>query len=262
MSLRLSSVHRSTIRVSQQARARRRRRLWALEGLEDRVLLSGNPTVYTVTDTSDSVTDTGSLPYAITEANANGNLAGSVIAFGFTAPQTITLSSTLVLSESAGPEVIDGPSAGVVISGDNAVEVFQVDSGVTATLSGLTISGGSASSGGGIENGGELTVSGSTLSGNSATYGGETRRRRDLQRWNFDDYHQHVLEQFGLRGRGGRRDLEPAGDTGGRHQHVLGQLGPVRGGDQQRGDADGQRQHALGQLGRRRWRRDNQREGC
>ena len=82
MSLRLSSVHRSTSRAPQQARARRRRRLWALEGLEGRVLLSGNhPTNYTVTDTSDSVTDTGSLPCAITEANANTNSAGSVIEF-------------------------------------------------------------------------------------------------------------------------------------------------------------------------------------
>ena len=48
MSLRLSSVHRSTSRARQHARGRRRRRLWVLEGLEGRVLLSGNPTYYTV----------------------------------------------------------------------------------------------------------------------------------------------------------------------------------------------------------------------
>jgi len=61
MSLRLSSVHRSTSRARQQVRARRDRRLWALERLENRVLLSGNPTVYTVTDTTDNVSDRRSL---------------------------------------------------------------------------------------------------------------------------------------------------------------------------------------------------------
>ncbi len=188
MSLRLSTVRRSTSRARQQARARsRRRRLWALEGLEDRVLLSGNPTVYTVNLTSDSGassgtddyptagTPSGDLLWAITQANANTNPDGSVIEFDptvFATPQTITLSSTLVLSESGGPEVIDGPSAGVVISGNNVVEVFQVDGGVTATLAGLTISGGSATFGGGIDNDGTLTVSDTVISGNSATYGG------------------------------------------------------------------------------------------
>ncbi len=38
-------------------------------------------------------------------------------------------------------------------SGDNAVEVFLVDAGLTATLSGLTLSGGVTNqSGGGISN--------------------------------------------------------------------------------------------------------------
>ena len=76
-----------------------------------------------------------------------------------------------MLSESAGPEVIEGPGAGVVISGGNAVQVFQVDGGVTATLAGLTISGGSATLGGGIANGGTLTVTGCTIENNSATAG-------------------------------------------------------------------------------------------
>jgi len=53
MSLRLSSVHRSSSRARQQVRARRRR-LWALEVLEGRVLLSGDATAYTVTDMTDN----------------------------------------------------------------------------------------------------------------------------------------------------------------------------------------------------------------
>ena len=77
----------------------------------------------------------------------------------FASPQTITLASTLVLSETAGPEVIDGPGANLVtVSGNNAVEVFSVTSGVTASLSGLTISGGLATQGGG------LSVVGGTVS--------------------------------------------------------------------------------------------------
>jgi hypothetical protein len=189
MSPRLSSVHRPIRRARQHALARRNRRLWALEGLEGRVLLSGNPTYYTVNLTGDTGassgtdayptagTPSGDLLWAISQANANTNSAGSVIEFDptvFASPQMITLSSTLVLSDSAGPEVIEGPGAGVVISGNHAVEVFAVNGGVTATLAGLTISGGSAGYfGGGINNGGALTVTGSNITENSCTGNGD-----------------------------------------------------------------------------------------
>ncbi len=202
MSLRLSSVHRSTSRARQQARARnRRRRLWALEALEGRVLLSGNPTVYTVNLTSDTGacsgtdayptagTPSGDLLWADTQANANPNAAGSVIEFDPTVfnasnPQTITLSSTLELSESDCPEVIQGPGANAMaISGGSTIDpstgepvggvgVFQVDSGVTATLSGLTITDGSATNGGGIDNCGTLTVTESIIENSSANSSG------------------------------------------------------------------------------------------
>ena len=178
MSSRLSSKHFSNIRARKHALARRRRRLWALEGLEGRALLSGDPTVYTVTNTSDSASDTGSLRYAVTQANANSNSAGSMIEFAFTTPQTITLSSTLVLNESAGPEVVQGPGANLLtISGTGpfgsafpAVNygVCQVDNGAAATLSGLTISHGDAIKGGGIANWGALTVRDCSVTGNSA----------------------------------------------------------------------------------------------
>jgi len=76
-----------------------------------------------------------------------------------------------VLSESAGPEVIDGPTAGVVISGNNAVGVFQAEPGAVTTLSGLTISGGVATNGGGIDipYDGTMTVVDCTITKNSAT---------------------------------------------------------------------------------------------
>jgi len=161
-------------------RTRRSRRLWAVEGLENRLLLSGGPTIYTVNSTSGGITgsgDSGTLPYVIGLANNDPNTAGSEIEFDpsvFGSSQTITLSSTLALSETAGPEVIDGPGASLVtVSGHNAVEVFSVVNGVTATLTGLTISGGSAPQGGGIDNAGALTVTNCTITeNNSVSYRG------------------------------------------------------------------------------------------
>ena len=142
---------------------------------------------YLVTTAADS-DDAGTLRTATGWANLSNNAnpanladpAPNTIEFdttgAFASPQTITLVPSLgalELSSISTPEVIDGPGAGVVtISGGGAVGVFQVESGVTATLAGVTISGGSSTYGGGISNGGTLTVSGSTITGNSATYGG------------------------------------------------------------------------------------------
>ncbi len=139
-------------------------------------------TIYTVNSTGNSTTGTGTsgtLPYVIALANANTSPDGSKIefdpsVFSASSPQTIVLGATLVLSETDGPEVINGPGAAVVsISGGNAVGVFQVANGVTASLTGLTITGGSISgSGGGIYNQGDLSLTGCTISGNSAGKGG------------------------------------------------------------------------------------------
>ena len=147
-----------------------------LEGLENRRLLSGGPTVYTVNSTGNASSGSGysgTLPYVIDQANANSNIAGSGIKFDptvFRSSQTITLGSTLVLSETAGPEVIAGPGASLAaISGNNAVEVFSVASGVTATVTGLTISGGLASRGGGLSvDGGTVSLTDVTVLKNQA----------------------------------------------------------------------------------------------
>ncbi len=69
------------------------------------------PTVYTVDLTSTNGTGSGNagdLVYALGLANANTNIAGSVIefdpsVFNSSSPQTITLGGTRVLSETAGP---------------------------------------------------------------------------------------------------------------------------------------------------------------
>ncbi len=79
------------------------------------------------------------------------------------------------LELSAGEPTITGPAAGVTITGGGASRVFQIDSGVMATLSGLTITGGSASNlgGGGVINFGAVALSNSTISGNTDTnFGG------------------------------------------------------------------------------------------
>ena len=145
-----------------------------MEGLEARVLLAA--TVYTVnaiTDTGAGSGTTGDLLYCIDQANANPNTDGSVIQFDptvFGTPQTITLSSTLTLSETAGPEAIDGPGASLVtISGNNTVEVFSVSSGVTATLTGLTITDGRATQGGGLSiDGGKVSLTNVNVISNQA----------------------------------------------------------------------------------------------
>ncbi len=149
----------------------------------------GNPTVYTVNLTSDTgafngtnaaTAASGDVLWAITQANANTNPAGSLIEFdipttdpGYNAAAgswTITLTSTLDLSEPIWPEVIQGPGADVLtISGNNAVRVFGVGSTTTATVSGLTISGGSNANGAsGIDNFGSLTVTGCAIADNRA----------------------------------------------------------------------------------------------
>ncbi len=157
----------------------RLRRLPWVEGLEDRLLLSGNPTVYTVDNTASGYLQTsstsGSLLDVINLADGNSNPAGSLIEFDptvFSAPQTIKLTQTLVLSETPGPEMIAGPSTTpVTISGNDAVEVFNVSNPATvADLSNLIVADGLvADNGGGITNAGLLTITDCTISGNSAT---------------------------------------------------------------------------------------------
>ena len=155
-------------------------------GAFEQFTLSSGPTVYSVNSAGTSGSgsgNSGDLVYVVNQANANTNTDGSVIEFdpsifNSSSPQTITLTSTLKLSERSGPEVIQGPGVSILtISGNNSVGVLQVESGVTATLSGLTIEDGqwvastaaSGSSGGaGIDNLGILAVTGCTIEDNTS----------------------------------------------------------------------------------------------
>jgi len=167
------------VKKNRRRKSRSRAAIRTLESLENRVLLSPGQTVYTVDLTSDTGAstgpDAGDLRYVIGQADANP--VASLITFDptvFSSPQTITLSNgTLVLSNTHAPITISGPGESVVtISGNNAVGVFSVESGVMAILSGLTISGGLASSGGGIANQGILAVTDSAITSNTANLDG------------------------------------------------------------------------------------------
>ena len=93
----------------------------------------------------------------------------------FAAPQTITLEAgQLELFNLGGSPTIMGAAKGVTVSGGGQSRVFQVDAGVSATISGLTISGGggTADRGGGLLNSGTVTLLNCTVSGNTASTNG------------------------------------------------------------------------------------------
>jgi hypothetical protein len=121
----------------------------------------------------------GSLPWAVAQANSDADPAGAIVRFDptlFATRQTITLASTLTISGGGWfrPIEILGPGRDLLtISGRGAVRVFEVNSGVTASLEGVTISQGFADSdGGGILNRGETSIRDCTISSNYATSAG------------------------------------------------------------------------------------------
>ena len=152
---------------------RQRRRLRpALLALEDRTLLA----TFMVTKTLDDGT-IGTLRWAIGQVNTTAG--PNTINFDpahFATPQTITLTLGELSLMQAGPAnatTITGPAAGVTVSGGDVSRVFQVDPGVTASISGMTITGGSTSGfGGGLLNYGTATLTNCTVSDNSASSGG------------------------------------------------------------------------------------------
>ena len=129
---------------------------------------------FSVTNTADS--GEGSLRQAIGDANASAG--EDTIDFDPSlSGQTITLGSQLPAVTDGAGLVIDGGSAKITVSGNNAVRVFAVGlptiSGAKLTLNNLTVANGRSILGGGIlnESGNTLTVTNSTLSGNRADVG-------------------------------------------------------------------------------------------
>ena len=141
---------------------------------------------YTVNSTADTTDSDGcttasggcTLREATNAANTSSGVADTINFDEQSLPgqQTITLVSQLTITDSAGL-IIDGGSAKITVSGNNAVRVFEVSSGAKLTLNNLTVANGRAAGGAGILNDtGTLTVTNSTLSGNNTNddvpYGG------------------------------------------------------------------------------------------
>ena len=108
---------------------------------------------------------TGSLRQAIADVCENGTIT-------FGGDYTIPLASTLTISKSL---TIDGTGHSVTVSGENAVRVFSVNTGVTFNLNSITVTKGKIDDedGGGLYNdGGTLTVTNSAFSNNTASDGG------------------------------------------------------------------------------------------
>jgi CSLREA domain-containing protein len=122
-----------------------------------------------------------SLREAIEAANTNaavdGCAAGSAteldaIHFSLGKAATIVLGSQLPTITDGSGLKINGQRAKITISGNNAVRVFETETGAKLTLARLTVADGNADMGGGLNNNSlvaELTVTDSTFSGNNAT---------------------------------------------------------------------------------------------
>jgi uncharacterized protein (TIGR03437 family) len=129
---------------------------------------SGNISVASASIVVTTLADSGlgSLRAAITNANASSG--GVTITFAVNG--TINLLSALpALTQSM---TITGPGASsLVIDGGGAVQVFNITTGITVTISGVTIQHGldTGLGGGGIANAGTLTLSSCVVTGNAAT---------------------------------------------------------------------------------------------
>jgi CSLREA domain-containing protein len=135
---------------------------------------SDNPgATITVTSTADATGGPNcTLRDAITAANTDTATGGCSAGNGadtidFGVSGQINLGSTLPAMTSA--LAIDASGRNIVVSGQGAVRVLEVDAGASLTLHQLRIADGNTDNGGGILNAGTLSITNSTLSGNVAT---------------------------------------------------------------------------------------------
>ena len=115
---------------------------------------------------------TGSLRWAVEQADQAGGAA--VVDFSatvFNTPQTITLNDLLtpiVMNTGVTSITINGPGSGLLtVNGGGDGAVFQIDSGVDATIEGMTITNASLGDNAAIDDLGLLTMSNCILTDNS-----------------------------------------------------------------------------------------------
>lgn len=147
-----------------------------LEQLEDRVV----PSTFTVNVLADThaISPTTSaldrkghvsLRSAIeSAARLGGNQTIQFDPMVFATAQTIRLPLGLLDVKGGAAITIEGPQAGVTVSGLGLHRVFRIQTGATGVFVGLTIRAGVARFGGGIFNAGTLTLTGCTVTANRA----------------------------------------------------------------------------------------------
>jgi hypothetical protein len=144
----------------------------------------GSPTLYVVESTADTIAIDGvlTLREAVEAANTNTAVGDApagdpvemdIIQFDASlASRTITLGSTLAITDNV---LIEGTGEGefrLTIDADATGSVFDVAPVITVHLSGLRLTGGNASAGGGINNAGTLLLEDMEIFGNTASRGG------------------------------------------------------------------------------------------
>jgi predicted outer membrane repeat protein len=173
------------VRASTRPAHHRRRGAWSVEYLEGRTLLSN----FIVTNINDA--GAGSLRQAIIDSNKDTTTGPNEIDFFAGLSGTIALTSGELLIENRNVSIVGPGQYSLSVSGNGTSRVFEVASGVmaslsgmtingglkvesdvTASLSGITITGGIGETGAGIFNEGTMTLDACTIAGNSAALSG------------------------------------------------------------------------------------------
>ncbi|MGI8787428.1 MAG: choice-of-anchor Q domain-containing protein [Pyrinomonadaceae bacterium] len=128
---------------------------------------------FTVTNTNDS--GAGSLRQAVLSSNTTAGSDTIVFDSSFGTPKTITLAATITIDPATGDSLtINGPGANLLtVSGNNAVQIFFVNTGDTASVSGMTLTQGRNNNGGAaFDNRGTLSVANMVFASNFGNNGG------------------------------------------------------------------------------------------
>ncbi len=126
--------------------SKKNKRVLAIEILEKRLLRAVFP-VYSAADSAPAGDPAMyTIRWAVEQANAATSPSTIDIELGTSAATITLLQGQLELSNTAySTTIYDEPGQGpVTVNGNDTSRVFQVDLGVTASISGLTITGGSA----------------------------------------------------------------------------------------------------------------------
>jgi hypothetical protein len=129
----------------------------------------------TFTVTNENNSGPGSLRQAVLDSNTAAGSDTIVFDSSFNTPKTITLASGININPATGDSLtITGPGANLLtVSGNNAVQIFFISAGDTASISGMKLTLGRNNNGGAaIDNRGNLTVANAVFASNVTTNSG------------------------------------------------------------------------------------------